>query len=201
LHLVDGHFGSVTLYELHESASLAWWNLHIRDLTEALEEGSELVFRNVARQTTNEDGGVVGVSELVHGLGSTVVAHGRSAHGVHAHARATAAALLHAHTTGTARTATLVLGSRSADAHGSVTTVDALHLGEGLLLVLLAGEADETVAARHSRDGVWHDLGGLGGLVLVLEQLDKDKLGDLGTEVANEDGVLGTALIAAVSAG
>jgi hypothetical protein len=202
LHLVDGHLGSVTLHELHESAPLAWWDLDIGDLTEALEEGSELVLGDIAGQTSNEDSGVVGVSELVHGLGSAVVAHGGRAHRVHAHARAAAlAALLHAHAAGTAGTAALVLGSRGANAHGSVTTVDTLHLGKGLLLVLLAGEADETVAARHSRDGVGHDLGRLGRLVLVLEQLDKDKLGHLGTKVADEDGELRTPLIAAVSAG
>jgi hypothetical protein len=204
LHLVDGHFGSVTLHELHESASLAWRDLDIGDFTEALEEGSELVLGDIARKTTDEDGGVIGVCELVHRLGSAVVAHWGCAHGVHAHARAAAAALLHAHAAGaagTARTATLVLGCRSADAHGSVAAVDALHLGKGLLLVLLAGKADESIAARHSRDGVGHDLGRLGRLVLVLEQLDEDKLGHLGTKVADEDGVLGTALVAAISAG
>jgi hypothetical protein len=154
LHLVDGHLGSMTLHELHEPASLAWWNLYIGDFTEALEERSELVFGDVTRETTDKDRGVVGVSELVHGLRSTVVAHGRRTHRVHAHARATATALLHAHATGTARTTTLVLGSCSADAHGAIATVDALHLSKSLLLVLLASEADEAIAARHSRDRV-----------------------------------------------
>lgn len=199
LHLVDCHLRRVTLHELHETASLAWWDLDVGDLTEALEEGTELVLGDIAGETANEDGGVVGVSELVHGLGSAVVAHGRRAHGVHAHARA-AATLLHAHAAGTSRTATLVLGGCGADAHGSVTAVDTLHLGKGPLLVLLGSESDEAVAARHSRDGVGHDLGRLGGWEFALEQLDEDEFGHLGAQVANENGVLWSTLVAAAFA-
>jgi hypothetical protein len=200
LHLVDGHLRCVTLHELDESASLAWRDLHVGDLAEALEERAELVLGDVAGQAANEHSGVVGVGELVHGLGSAVVAHRRGAHGVHTHARAAATLLHTAHTTGAARTAALVLGSRGADAHGSVAAVDALHLGKGLLLVVLAREAHEAVAARHSGDGIGHYLRGLGGCVPVLEQLDEDKLGHLGAKVTHEDGILGTALIAAISA-
>jgi hypothetical protein len=200
LHLVDGHFSRVTLHELHETTSLAWWDLDVGDFTKALEEGTELILGDITRETTHKDSCVVWVGELVHRLGSAVVAHGRRAHRVHAHARATATLLLHAHAGGTARTTTLVLGCRSANAHRAVATIDALHFSKGLLLVLLASKSDEAIAARHSGDGVRHDLGRLGGLILVLEQLDKDKLGDLGAQVAHEDGILGTALVAANSA-
>jgi hypothetical protein len=78
LHLVDGHLGSVAVDELNEAAALARRDLDIGDLTEALEEGSELVLSDVARKATNKDGGVVGVSELVH-LGSRVEASVREA--------------------------------------------------------------------------------------------------------------------------
>lgn len=198
LHLVDGHFRGMTLHELDETASLAWGDLDVGNLAEALEEGAELILGDVARKAANEDGGIVRVRELVHGLGRAIVAHWGSAHGVHAHARA-ATLLRHAHTTGTARTTALVLGGSSGNAHGAVATVDALHLGEGLLLVLLAGESHEAVAAGHSADGVGHDLGGFGGWIAVLEELYEDEFGDFGSKVADEDAVLGSALIAAIS--
>lgn len=187
----------MTLNELDEATSLAWRNLDVSNLAEALEEGAELVFGNVAGKAADKDSGVVGVGELVHRLGGTVVAaHWGSAHGVHAHSGA-AAALWHAHAARTSGTAALVLGCGGRDAHGTVAAVNALHLGEGLLLVLLASEPDETVAARHTTDGVGHDLSRLGGLVLVLEELDEDELGDLGAQVSDEYAELGTTLIAA----
>jgi len=205
LHLVDGHLGSVSLNELHEAASLAGGYLDVGNLAKALEERTQLVLGDVAGQAADEDGGVVGVGELIHRLGSAaaIVAHGRSAHGVHADrttattAAAAAAARRHAAHGGTARTAALVLGGRGADAHGPVAAVHALHLGESLLLVLLAGESDKSIAARHSGDGVRHDLGRLARRELVLKQLDEDELVDLGAKVADEDGVFGTAVVAA----
>lgn len=200
LHLVDGHFGGMTLDELDETTALARRDLDVGDFTEALEERTELVLSDVAGEATNENGGVVGVGELVHGLRSAiVVAHWGSTHGVHAHVGA-AWTLGHAHSTGTAGTTTLVLGGSSADAHGAVTTVYALHLSEGLLLVLLAGESNETVSAGHATDGVGHDLGGFGGGVLVLEELNEDELGYFWTQVSDEDAEFGTTLIAATVA-
>lgn len=73
LHLVDGHLGGVAVDKLDETAALARRDLDVGDFTEALEEGAELVLGDVARETTDEDGSVVGVSELVH-LGSRVEA-------------------------------------------------------------------------------------------------------------------------------
>lgn len=200
LHLVDGHLGGVTLDELDETASLAWGNLNVSDFTEALEERAELILGDVAGKATDENRGVVRVSELVHGLRSAiVVAHGGSTHGIHAHVGA-AWTLGHAHSTGTAGATALVLGGSSADAHGAVSAVDALHLSEGLLLVLLAGEPNETVAAGHATDGVGHDLGGFGGGVLVLEELNEDELGHFWTQVSDEDAEFGTTFIAAAQA-
>jgi hypothetical protein len=71
----------------------------------------------------------------------------------------------HLFPTGVDGATALVLGGRSTNAHGSVSTVHTLHLGESLLLVLLVGETNETVTARHAADGVGHDLGRLGGCV------------------------------------
>ena len=149
LHLVDGHLSSVALNELDETAALAGRDLDVCDLSEALEERTKLVFGDVATETANEDSGVVGVSELVHWLGSTVETKRRGTHAVHANG----AAGHTAHASGTG-VLVLVLRSSSADAHGSVTAVDALHLGKGTLLVCLVGEADETVAARKAADRV-----------------------------------------------
>jgi hypothetical protein len=199
LHLVDGHLGSVALDKLDETASLAGGDLDVGNLAKALEEGTQLVLGDVAGQAADEHGGVVGVGELVHRLRSAaaIVAHWGSAHGVHADGAAATAAGRHAAHGRTAGTTALVLGGRRADAHGPVAAVHALHLGESLLLVLLAGESHEPIAARHSRDGVRHDLGRLARRKLVLEQLDEDELVDLGAEVADEDGVFGTAVVAA----
>ena len=188
----------MALYKLDEAATFARRNLDVGDFTEALEEGAELVLSDIARQATDEDGGVVGVGELIHGLGSAIVAHGRSAHGVNAHAR-TATLLGHAHASGAAWTTALVLGSGSRDTHWSIAAVDTLHLGERLLLLLLAGKSNEAVAARHSANRVRHYFSRLGGLIAVLEELDEDKLGDLGAKVANEDGELWATLVTAVA--
>jgi hypothetical protein len=191
LHLVDGHFGGMTLDELDETTALARRDLDVGDFTEALEERTELVLSDVAGEATNENGGVVGVGELVHGLRSAIEAHGGSAHG-----RVHASGAGHAHTTGH-HTGALVLGCGGRDTHGAVTAVDTLHLTQSPLLVVLVGEADETVSAGHAADGVGHDLGGLARGEAALEQRNEDVLVNLGAEVTNEDGVLRTTVITA----
>lgn len=191
----------MSLNELDEAASLAWGDLDVGNLTKALEEGAELVLGNVSREAANEDGRVVRVGELVHGLRGTIVAaaataaHGGRAHRVHAERTP---ALRHAHAARPARATTLVLGSRGGDAHRAIAAVHALHFAQRVLLVLFAAEAHETITARHSADGVGHDLGGLAGRILVLEQGDKDELSDLGTKITDEDGEFGSAVIAAM---
>jgi hypothetical protein len=192
LHLVDGHLSSVALDELDETTALTRRDLDVCNLAKALEERAELIFGDVTTKTTNENGGVVGVSELIHWLGSTVEAKRRGTHAVHANGTA-------GHTAHGSRTGVLVLvlGGSSANTHGSVTAVNALHLGKGTLLVCLVGEADETVAARKAADRVRHYLGRLAAGEAVLEDADENVLVDLGTEIANEDGVLRTTVVAA----
>ena len=68
LHLVDGHLRGMALDELDEAAALSRGNLDVGDLAEALEERAELVLCHIARQAADEDSGVVGVGELIHGL-------------------------------------------------------------------------------------------------------------------------------------
>lgn len=87
------------------------------------------------------------------------------------------------------------LRRRSANAHGSVTTVDALHLEESPLLVAFVGEAHESVSARLSSGGVRHDLRGLAGWETSLEEGYENELVDLRAEVANEDRVLRSPLV------
>ncbi len=75
------------MHELHEAAALAGRDLDVGDLSKALEERAELVLSHVARETANEDGRVVGVRELIHGLHGVegralvVVGSGTSPHG------------------------------------------------------------------------------------------------------------------------
>jgi hypothetical protein len=193
LHLVDGHLSGVTLDELNKATALSGRDLDIGDFAEALEERTELILGDVARESTNENSGIVGVGELVHGLGSTVVAgHGRSTHGVHAHGVRAPRHATHARcASGTA----LVLGSGGADAHRPVAAVDTLHLTKSALLVTLVGKANEAVASGEAADRVGHDLGGLARVVLGLEQRHENILVDLGAEVADEDGELGTTVV------
>jgi hypothetical protein len=139
----------VALDELDETAALAGRDLDVCDLAEALEERAELILGDVATKTANENGGVVRVGELVHWLGSTVETKRRGTHAVHANGTARHTA----HGSGTG-VLVLVLGGGSADAHGSVAAVNALHLGKGTLLVCLIGEADETVTTRKAADRV-----------------------------------------------
>jgi hypothetical protein len=181
----------VALDELDKAAALSRGDLDVCDLAESLEERAELILSDVARQTTNEDSGVVGVGELVHGLGSTVEGHGGTAHGrVHAGGAGT-------HTHVGANAGALVLGGSGGDTHGAVATVDTLHLGEGTLLVILIRETDEAVTAGHAADGVGHDLGGLARGEAALEERDEDVFVNLWAEVTNEDGVLGTTVVTA----
>lgn len=88
-----------------------------------------------------------------------------------------------------------VLGGSSRDSHGSVTAVDSLHLNEGALLVVLVGEANEAVAAALTAHSIGHDLGRLARGETSLEERNQDVLVDLGTKVANENAVLGAAII------
>lgn len=66
LHLVDSHLSSVSVDELNETATLARGDLDVGDFTKALEERAQLVLGNVTGKTTDKDGRVVGVGELVH---------------------------------------------------------------------------------------------------------------------------------------
>jgi hypothetical protein len=184
----------MTLDELNETTSLSRRNLDVRDLAKALEERAKFILRDVTRQASDEDSGVVRVGELVHGLGLTAVVRrhlrcshlGRVAHGT------TAAASHHGvHATGTA----LVLGGSGADAHGTIAAVDALHLTKSTLLVLLVGEANEAIAAGHARERVGHDLGGLARWKAALEEGDEDVFVDFGSKIADEDGEFGGAVV------
>ena len=207
LHLVDSHLGSVALDELDKSASLARRDLDVGDFTKALEEGAQFVLGNIAGQTTDENGGVVWVGELVHGLGrGAVVAHlgatgsrrtTSTAHGGRIHASRRASGDAHV-SRATRAGGTLVLWGSGRDAHGTVTAVDALHFRERALLVGLVGEADEAVAAGEAGDGIGHDLGRLARWEARLEERHEHVLVDLGTQVADEDGELGPAFLAAV---
>ena len=206
LHLVDGHLGSVALDELDETAALARWNLDIGDLTKSLEERAQFILSDVAREASHEDSGIVGICELIHWLRLLLLLlllttvewlHGWLSHRWIAHGTA-ATATRHTHIHAATHRSTFVLGSRSRNAHRSIAAVDALHLTKSTLLVALVGEADKAVAARHAGERIGHDLGRLAGWETALEERNQDILVDFGTEIANEDGVLGTAVIASI---
>jgi hypothetical protein len=183
----------MTLNELDETAALARRDLDIGDLAKSLEERAKLILGDIAGQSTNKNGRVVGVGELVHRLRSTVEAHRWSTHG-RVHTRGAR----HAHATGN-DTRTLVLGSSGGDAHRAVTAVDSLHLTQSALLIVLIGETNEAVSTRHAADGVGHNLGRLAGWEAALEEGNEHILVDLGTQVTNEDRVLGASVITTIN--
>jgi len=115
----------MSLHKLNETAPLAWRNLNVGNLAETLEEGTQFIFSDISREATDEDGGVVWVSKLVHGLRCAVVTHWRSAHGVHSD-RATG---LYVHAGGASGTTALVFWRRGRDAHWAIAAVDTLHFG------------------------------------------------------------------------
>jgi len=201
--LVDSHFGSMAMDELHEATTLAGRDLDVGNFAKSLEEGAELVLSNVSGEAADEDGGVVGVSELVHGLHwvecSTLAVKGRgSPHG--------------ARMAGNGRhdlvgplpvsTAVLVrarLGGGCGNAHGTVAAVDTLHLDECALLIRFIAEANKPVTAGLTSHGVGHDLCRLARREARLEKGDQYKLVDLWAEVTNENGILGAAVVTAVN--
>jgi hypothetical protein len=67
----------VALDELNKTATLSGRNLDVGNLSETLEEGTQLILCDVTGQTSNEDGGVIRIGELIHGLRSTIVAERR----------------------------------------------------------------------------------------------------------------------------
>ncbi len=148
LHLIDRHLCSMALYELDEAAAFARGNLDICNLPKPLKEGAQLVFRDVAGESTDEDSRVIRIRELIHRLGRTVVSHWRRAHRVHADRTGTR----HSHSRH--RCAALVLGSSSRDAHRTIAAIDALHLAQRALLIPFIGEANEAIAAGKAADWV-----------------------------------------------
>ena len=196
LHLVDSHFGGVTLYELNETATLSWWDLDIGNLTKALKERAEFVLGNVARETTNKDSCVVWIGELVHRLRSLLARVKRHWWATHlmtvSHHRTT----LHSSHWGTAALI-LVLWRCGGDTHWTVAAVDSLHLTKSALLVGFLGETNESIATGESTDGVGHDLCRLAGGKTLLENVDQNIFVDLRTEITNKDGVLGTTIVTA----
>jgi len=225
LHLIDGHFGSVSLDELDEAATLARRNLDVCYLAKSLEERSQLILGDVSREATHEDSSVVRVSELIHRLLTAVLAtHWWIIHGARARARTgtRAAAVSHVPTlrttvrtavrasvtavTATAwhahchvRGTTLVFWCSGRDSHGSVAAVDTLHLAESALLVGFVGEPNEAIASRHAGKWIGHDLGGLARWEPALEERDKDVFVDLGTEITHENAVFRSSVVSTIS--
>lgn len=105
----------MAMNELHEAAAFAGGDLDVGDLAKALEEGTQLILSDVARQTTNEDGCVVRVRELIHRLHRTLLKTLLLVVGLHAPVHAT---LLHGrclHHAGTAVVTLTILVASSAE--------------------------------------------------------------------------------------
>lgn len=187
LHLVDGHFGGMTLDELNKTAALSRRNFDVGDFAKALEERTKFVLSDVSGKTSNEDSGVIRVSKLIHWLRSSIVAHRGGTHGIHGELLGSA---WHRRSVGTN-----ALRSSSGNAHRPVATVDTLHFGQGTVLVLLVGEADEAISARHAADRIGHDLGRLARRESGLEERDQDIFIDLWSKITDEDGVLRSAVV------
>jgi len=204
LHLVDGHLCGVAVDELNEAAALARGDLDVRDLAEALEERSQLILGDITRESTDEDSSIVRIGELVH-LSSWVEAAVATAVREAAHL---APHLLLRHTahhgaavvvTVSETMVTTVLGGSGGNTHGAVAAVDTLHLDKSTLLVILVGKANEPVATALTGHGIGHDLSRLAGREACLEERNQNVFIDLGTEIADEDAVLRTTVVASVN--
>ena len=88
-----------------------------------------------------------------------------------------------------------VLGGSSRNSHGPVAAVDALHLNEGTLLVVLVREANKAIATALARHGVRHDLSRLARGEASLEEGNEDIFVYLGAKISDEDAVLGATVI------
>jgi len=187
LHLIDGHFRSVTLHELDEPAAFAGRDFNVGYLAESLEEGTKFILSDVAAQSANKNGSVVGVGELVHGLRLAVVSQGQ-AHGGHHHA------VVGHDRLGVA----VVLGNSSADTHGTVSTIDALHLRQCTVPLSFITETDESVSAGLARHGIRHDLGRLAGLISDLEERQEHVFGDFWSEISDKNAEFRTPVITTI---
>lgn len=188
----------MTLYELHETATLPGWNFDIGDLAEPLEERTKLILGDIAREPANKNSGVIRVGELVHRLLLAIVADRWVSHIVdttHTWVRPNGSASRHAAHATRWSSASLVLWRCSGDAHRSIAAVYTLHLLKCALLVTFVRKADKAIAARHSTNWVCHDFRGFAGGKAVLEKGNQDVFVDFGAKVADEYGVLWSALI------
>lgn len=225
LHLIDRHLGGVSVNELNETTALSRRDLDVCYLAKALEEGTELIFGNIARETTNKDGSVVGISELVHlgrrlhatitlvGIERTRLLHAPSHTRLHAgiahHGTAMASTVIRAVLVASSRTTLKsasegrgwlpvnipLFRSGSANAHWTIAAINTLHFHKSTLLIALVREADKTVTAGLASGGVGHDLGALARGKAGLEQRHQNVLGDLRTKVADKDGEFGAAIV------
>jgi hypothetical protein len=218
LHLVDRHLGGVSVDELDEAATLARRDLDVSDLTKTLEEASKLVLRDISGEATHEDGGVVGIRELIHlcrrveveprlELAWGAVLHLLLLRKSAAHhllmlwlsisaAMGTAGKGLVECTREATHQCSPVLRCGSRNSHWSIAAIDSLHFDEGPLLVRLIGEAHEPIAPALARHSIGHDLSRLAGWETRLEERDQHVFIDLGTEITDEDGVLWATIIA-----
>jgi hypothetical protein len=186
----------VTLDELDEAAAFSGGDLDVGDFAEALEEGAQLIFRNVPRKSSDKNGGIVRIGKLIHGLLLLLLAvegHWRTSHGGWVHRAASAR---HSHSTRTTRAA-LVLWCCRRNTHGSVSTVYTLHFAESSLLINFIGEADKAIATRHAGDGVSHNFGGFAWWEAALKEGNEDEFVDFWAEITNKDGIFGPAVITA----
>lgn len=78
--------------------------------------------------------------------------------------------------------------SGSTNAHRPARAINAVHLSHGLRPLIVISEPHKAVALGAARVGVEHDFRGLNGGVLTGESLEQHAIGDVGGQIANEDG-------------
>jgi hypothetical protein len=215
----------MTVNKLNEAASLSRRNLDVGNLAKPLEEGPQLVLCNVTGESPDKNSGVVRISELVHlhrTEGSCTLAavaitgllllrrlllllllHPVISHRAIVMLHSRLRSRHHLRTSklvelATTALMTTILRSSWRDAHGSVSTIDALHLIQCLTLVFFVTETNKSVAPRLSCLLVCHDLGRLAGRVSWLKQCYENELVDFVAKISDKNGVLGRAIIPAV---
>lgn len=85
----------------------------------------------------------------------------------------------------------ILLRSSRADTHWARGAINAVHFSHGAVPLGLIGELNKPIALGAARGGVGDDFGPFNGGIMGPESLLEDEIGDVGGEIADEDGVVG----------
>jgi len=81
--------------------------------------------------------------------------------------------------------------SSGADTHRARGAINTVHFSHGTVPLRLVGELNEAIALGAAGGGVRNDFGPFDGRIMGPESLLEQEIGDVGGEIADEDGMVG----------